>query len=286
MNFVPRRVMKSHSSHEDSRPLPGYESNKRSKWDSLYRRLAHSQPYLLVFTRSDRFIAEYLGVMLVMHKSVSLKYALEGRGTRTEEVPSVHQLAVHLVLEKGHQNARKNEPATNQQNKHQISASWAWTLVASGATASSLVERGTIEVDTPRRHLRGLGLRQDRDDPGQFAWSDRLLNVVLEPCAQDPGPLLGTGESREGSGGRRAATPRGQPAQLAHEPIAVLFGHLQGAHENILPPVRQDLECLVGRVDSSHRGSVVFQDLSNEPTHRSGVINDEDVHTTKEHIIT
>src|SRR5438445_2386390 len=35
MNFVPSPVMKSHSSHEDSRPLPGYESNKRSKWDSL-----------------------------------------------------------------------------------------------------------------------------------------------------------------------------------------------------------------------------------------------------------
>src|SRR5437016_175151 len=90
MNFVPRPVMKSHSSHEDSRPLPGYESNKRGKWDRLHRRLAHSQPYLLVFTTSDRFIAEYLGVMLVMHKSV--------------------------------------------------------TLVASEATASSLVERGTMEV--------------------------------------------------------------------------------------------------------------------------------------------
>src|SRR5438132_1152477 len=113
MNFVPRPVMKSHSSHEDSRPLPGYESNKRGKWDRLHRRLAHSQPYLLVFTTSDRFIAEYLGVMLVMHKSVTLKYALEGRGTRTEKVPSVHQLAVHLVLDKGHQNARENEPAAN-----------------------------------------------------------------------------------------------------------------------------------------------------------------------------
>src|SRR2546422_740385 len=117
MNFVPRPVMKSHSSHEDSRPLPGYESNKRGKWDRLHRRLAHSQPYLLVFTTSDRFIAEYLGVMLVMHKSVTLKYALEGRGTRTEKVPSVHQLAVHLVLDKGHQNARENEPATNLQTK-------------------------------------------------------------------------------------------------------------------------------------------------------------------------
>src|SRR2546425_5844041 len=146
MNFVPRPVMKSHSSHEDSRPLPGYERNKRGKWDRLHRRLAHSQPYLRVFTTSDRFIAEYLGVMLVMHKSVTLKYALEGRGTRTEKVPSVHQLPVHLVLDKGHQNARENEPATNLQNKHQISASWAWTLVASEATASSLVERGTMEV--------------------------------------------------------------------------------------------------------------------------------------------
>src|SRR2546430_6020850 len=92
MNFVPRPVMKSHSSHEDSRPLPGHESNKRSKWDRFYRRFAHGQPYLRVFTRSDRFIAEYLGVMLVMHKSVSLKYALEGQG---------------------HQNARENDPATN-----------------------------------------------------------------------------------------------------------------------------------------------------------------------------
>src|SRR5437773_6006843 len=57
--------------------------------------------------------------MLVMHESVSLEYALEGRSMRTEEVPSVHQLPVYLVLDKGHQNARKNEPATNLQNKHQ-----------------------------------------------------------------------------------------------------------------------------------------------------------------------
>jgi hypothetical protein len=59
--------------------------------------------------------------VLVMPKSVSLKYALEGRSMRTEEVLSVHQLAVHLVLDKGHQNAREHEPATNLQEKHQIS---------------------------------------------------------------------------------------------------------------------------------------------------------------------
>src|SRR2546425_11285111 len=106
MNFVPRPVMKSHSSHEDSRPLPGYESNKRGKWDGIPRRLAHSQLYLRVFTTSDRFIAEYLGVMLVMHKSVTLKYALEGRGTRTEKVPSVHQLPVHLVHRRNFLSAR------------------------------------------------------------------------------------------------------------------------------------------------------------------------------------
>src|SRR5437667_5882569 len=118
MNFGPRPVMKNHSGHEDSCPLPGYQCNKRSNWDGLDRSLAHSQPYLLVFTTSDRFIAEYLGVMLVMHKSVSLKYALEGRSMRTEEVPSVHQPPVHLVLDKGHQNARENEPASDLQTKH------------------------------------------------------------------------------------------------------------------------------------------------------------------------
>src|SRR5882724_12948096 len=121
MNFVPGPVMKNHSGHEDSCPLPGYKCNKRSNRYSLDRRLAHRQPYLLVFTTSDRFIAEYLGVVRVMHKSVSLKYALEGRSMGTEEVRSVHQLPVYLVLDKGHQNARENEPATNLQNKHQRS---------------------------------------------------------------------------------------------------------------------------------------------------------------------
>src|SRR5207247_8711369 len=101
---------------------------------------------------------------------------------------------------------------------------------------------------------RGRGLRQDRDDPGQFAWSDRLLNVVLEPCAQDPGPLLGTGESREGSGGRRAATPRWQPANLADEPIAVLVGHLQVAPENIWALVRADRERRARRFSSATGG--------------------------------
>ena len=121
MNFVPRPVMENHNGHKDRRPLPGYQCNKRSKWNSLDRRLAHSQPYLLIFTTSDRFIAEYLGVMLVMQKSVSLKYALERRSTRTEEVLSVHELPVYLVLDKRRQNARENEPATNLQNKHQRS---------------------------------------------------------------------------------------------------------------------------------------------------------------------
>jgi hypothetical protein len=53
-----------------------------------------------------------------MHKSVSLKYALERRSMRTEEVPSVHQLPVYLMLDKRHQNARDDEPAANPQNKH------------------------------------------------------------------------------------------------------------------------------------------------------------------------
>jgi len=66
MKFVPRPVMKKHNGHEDGCPLPGYQCNERSKWNSLERRLAHSQPYLLVFTSSDRFIAEYLGVQAVI----------------------------------------------------------------------------------------------------------------------------------------------------------------------------------------------------------------------------
>jgi hypothetical protein len=68
---------------------------------------------------SDRFVAEDGGVMLVMQKCMGLKYSLEGRGMRTEEVPSVHQVPVHLMLNKRRQNAREDEPTTDLQNKHQ-----------------------------------------------------------------------------------------------------------------------------------------------------------------------
>src|SRR5262245_23573822 len=60
--------------------------------------------------------------MLMMHKSVSLKYALVSCSVPTEEVPSVHQLAVDLVLDKRHQNARDKKPAKDLQNKHHLSS--------------------------------------------------------------------------------------------------------------------------------------------------------------------
>jgi hypothetical protein len=50
---------------------------------------------------------------------MAFKYSLEGRCMRTEEVPPVHQVPVHLMLNKRRQNAREDEPATNLQNKHQ-----------------------------------------------------------------------------------------------------------------------------------------------------------------------
>src|SRR5215470_17376361 len=150
MNLVPCPVMKNHSSHEDGRPLQGYQRNERSKWKSLYRRLAHSQPYVLVLARSNGFIAEDLGVMLVMSNRVSLKHALEGRSTHTEEVASVHQLAVHLVLDKGHQHGRENNPATNLQKKgHQIVVD-AFIDVNSAPFPRESAERASASSGSPR----------------------------------------------------------------------------------------------------------------------------------------
>jgi hypothetical protein len=56
--------------------------------------------------------------MLVMHKGVSLEDAFERRSTHAQEVFSVHQLPMNLVLDKRHQNARENEPDTNLKDKH------------------------------------------------------------------------------------------------------------------------------------------------------------------------
>src|SRR5262245_11548481 len=65
VNLVPRPVMKHHDGHEGRCSLPRHQGDHRGKRNSLDGRLAHRQPYVLVFTPSDRFVAEYGSVMLV-----------------------------------------------------------------------------------------------------------------------------------------------------------------------------------------------------------------------------
>jgi Carboxyl transferase domain len=141
MNFVPCPVVKTHNSHEDGCSLPGHQSNDRSKGKSLYRRLPHGQAYLLVFTSRHRLITEYLGVVLMMHNGVGLKYSLESCSIPTEVVSSVHQPPVHLVLDEGHQNARDNEPADDLQTKHHISK---------GNRSSNSARLGALERRSPQ----------------------------------------------------------------------------------------------------------------------------------------
>ena len=48
----------------------------------------------------------------------SLKYPLAGCGTGPEEAASAHQCPMKLVLDKGHGNAREDEPATKLEKQH------------------------------------------------------------------------------------------------------------------------------------------------------------------------
>ncbi len=114
-------MVKTHSSHEGRCPLPGHQGNHGGKGKGLQWRLVQSQTYLLVFTNRHRLITEYFGIVLMMDESVSLEYAVISGGMPTEEVPSVHQLAVDLVLDKRHQNTRDEKPAYDLQNNHHIS---------------------------------------------------------------------------------------------------------------------------------------------------------------------
>jgi hypothetical protein len=47
----------------------------------------------------------------MVHERVSLEYALECGSAPAEEIPPVHQSAVHLMLDERHQDARGDEPA-------------------------------------------------------------------------------------------------------------------------------------------------------------------------------
>ena len=77
--------------------------------------------------------------------------------------------------------------------------------------------------------------REERDDPGQFLQRDWLLDVVLEPGAQDTGAVFWTGEAGEGGRGHRATLLRRQGANRPDEPIAALVGQVRAAQPRWSP---------------------------------------------------
>jgi len=147
MNLVPCPMVKDHDPHKDCRSEPGEQRNEHRKGKRLEWRLVDGEPYLSVFTLRDGFIAEDRGVVGVMHESVGLIYSLEARGTLTEEVPSVHQVPVHLMLDERRQNAGEDQPATNfQQNRHESLPSLPWPMAAVTASASSAADATRPEM--------------------------------------------------------------------------------------------------------------------------------------------
>src|SRR6266849_7293665 len=124
--------------------------------------------------------------------------------------------------------------------------------------------------------------REDRDDPGELAWRDRLLEVVLEPCAQDAGPLLRADDPGEGGRGCRAAALGRQGANLADEPAAAPARHLQVTHEDIWALALHRLERIGGRGHSRRGRSVVFEHRDNRGADVLTVVNHEDPYTTQE----
>ena len=57
----------------------------------------------------------------MMHERVSLEDALESCSAPAEDIPPVHQSAVHLMVDERDQDARDGEPADDFQNEHHAS---------------------------------------------------------------------------------------------------------------------------------------------------------------------
>src|SRR3989442_1276032 len=118
--------------------------------------------------------------------------------------------------------------------------------------------------------------------PGEVEWCGRLREVVLEPCAQDAGPVLGADAPGEGGGGCRAAALGRQGANLADEPAAAPARHLGVTHEDIWALALHRLERLGGRGHSRRGRSVVFEHRDHGGADVLTVVNHEDPYTTQE----
>src|SRR2546425_1217423 len=127
--------------------------------------------------------------------------------------------------------------------------------------------------------------REEPNDPDQFLQHDRLLDVVLEPSAQDTGLVFGPGESGERGRRRRPPALERQAANLADEPVAALARHRQVADEDVWAFALQGLERLIGRADSRYSCTAAFEHRDDPDAEALVVVDHKDIDASEIHII-
>jgi|SRR5690242_6488625 len=101
--------------------------------------------------------------------------------------------------------------------------------------------------------------RQYCDDTYKLVRVHGLRNVELEPCAKNTSAILSGVMAGHGGGWRRTATRCGKSAHIRDEPVAVLLGHREVAHQDIGALMLQCVEGFASGCHRSHGRPVEFQ---------------------------
>src|SRR4029450_7985432 len=99
--------------------------------------------------------------------------------------------------------------------------------------------------------------------------------MELKPRPQNARAVFGTGEGRQGGGGRDSATLRWDRPNLPDQPVAAFSRHREIAQEHVGALPLQRVQRLLGGTDRGDLGTVVREDLGHDLSHGAHVVDDQ-----------
>lgn len=124
-----------------------------------------------------------------------------------------------------------------------------------------------------RRHGRCPSKTQERDGANQVAWISGLRHVRVKAGLQCPQSVLTGGAAGERHRRRPAALIDGQAPDSSYQPVPILVGHAETAHENVGPFLPEDGQTRYRRIDGRHARTGLLERARDDLPHEGNALD-------------
>ena len=129
------------------------------------------------------------------------------------------------------------------------------------------------------RHGRLPSKTQERDGANQGAQIGGFWHVGVKSGLQSPQSVLTGGAAGERHRRRPAALIGGQAPDSSYQPVPILVGHAETAHENIGPFLSEDGQTRHRRIDGRHARTGLLERARDDLPHEENALDHEYTHT-------